>query len=159
MCMIWRLVSYLGSQGCREYMYLFNAEPFPLPELQGMRLLNASALPQKKIFLGVTLRTQFLLDIIYHSHFLSFIFGNALIQKSLTLEWLHGPAWGGCYWPHSVSQTKPTQIRETALICGTLCLSSLKSSFSPFSCTALSPVHKCWWFNGFWVATLPHSVL
>lgn len=112
-----------------------------------------------KIFLEVTRRTQFLLDIIYHSHLLSFILGKALIGKSLTLEWLHGPAWGGCYWPHSVWQTKPTQIRERALICGTLCLSSLKSSFSPFSCAALSPVHKCWWFNGFWVVTLPHSEL
>lgn len=29
-------------------MYLFNAEPFPLPELQDTRLLKASALPQKK---------------------------------------------------------------------------------------------------------------
>lgn len=40
--------SYLESQGCRESKYLFNAEPFPLPELQEMRVLKGSALPQKK---------------------------------------------------------------------------------------------------------------
>lgn len=80
--------SCLESQGCGESKYLFNAEPFPLPELQEMRALKGSALPQKKKkkFHQVTLRTQFLLDVIYCSCFLSFTLGNALIQKSLTLE-------------------------------------------------------------------------
>lgn len=40
--------SCLESQGCGESKYLFNAEPFPLPELQEMRALKGRALPQKK---------------------------------------------------------------------------------------------------------------